>query len=453
MAGGTFTQQNRVRPGAYLKFQGVPRANQLTGARGIVTFAAPLTWGPEGQLITITVDDLLNGNLDKLIGAGLYDDGSKLVRAALSESHTLLLYRGDKGGTKAKASLEVAEGTNLEVTAKYAGTAGNKISVEVKEDLDGKYQVITYFGSTAKDSQTVTNVNQLVSNDFVDFTSADVVISQVVVPTLLTNGANGTFTAADYTAYLALLNETNFNTLAAYSFGETSPFNNDTILQFIKNLRETKGIKVQAVVNNYISANYEGIISTNGQGVKFSDGSTLDGDEFVIWVAAVTAGADIFESNTYHIVTDAVEILNDVLEADIESLIKSGYLLISKNRSGNIVIEKDINTLVTMREDTTELFSYNMTIRLLDDIANHIATDFENNYIGKVANDINGQNLFKASVISYLTSLQNAGGIRNFNSSTDVTVEAGEQPDSFYSTVLVQPTYAVEKLYMVVSVQ
>lgn len=449
MAGGIFTNQNKVRPGVYMKFRGVPKSNQLSGNRGIVTFAQPLGWGKEGELIEITVDNLTDNSLEALIGASINDEKSKLVRAALENAHTVLLYRGDKGGTKAKITID----DNLVVTAKYAGTVGNKVSVEVRPTSDLRFEVITYLGSVQKHNQIVADANQLVNNDFVEFTVSETTELRETVPTLLATGTDGTFDSAEYNSYLELLMETRFNTLAAYAFADTGIFTGQAILTFVKTLRDNKGVKIQAVMNSYVEGNHEGIISTNGQGVKYSDGTELDGDEFVVWVAGATAGADVFESNTYKIVTDAVRILNDVPEANIESLIKSGYLIISRNRSGNIVIEKDINTLVTMREDTNELFKNNKTIRLLDEIANYVATDFENNYIGKVNNDITGQNLFKSSIVAYLTSLQTAGGIINFNSSTDVFVTSGEQPDSFYATIAIQPTYAVEKLYMVVNVQ
>ena len=263
---------------------------------------------------------------------------------------------------------------------------------------------------------------------------------------------DGTFTTENYTTYLGLLKTKQFDTLAAYSFGDSSIFTNETIKSFIQEMREIKGFKCQAVMNSYVAANYEGIISTDNQGVRYADGTELTGAEFVVYVAGATAGAGITESNTYKVIENAVEITNDVTEDNIESLITQGYLLLSKRRDGAIVIEKDINTLTTLRSDVTAAFKENKVIRLLDTVANHIASDFEQNFIGKVNNDDNGRALFKASIISYLTSLQTSGAIINFDSTTDVDVEPGEQPEAYYSVVYIQPTYSVDKLYMVVNV-
>lgn len=452
MAGGSFQSQNKIRPGAYIKFQGVPSNDNIVGSRGIVTMAAPIGWGPEDELIKVTVADLYSNKLEKILGFNVYSASAKLFKAALENAHTLLVYRADKGGTKASVQIDVASNKKLKVTAKYAGTTGNNISISIKEAFAGGYSVNTFLGSTQKDSQIVTDIKDLVANDFVTF-EGEGVIAQTAVNTLLTGGANGTPTNQMYTEYLAKLKTTQFDTLAAFKIGDTELFNGGTIKEFIQEMRETRGIKCQAVINNYVAANYEGVISTYNQGVKYADGTELTAEEFVVWMAGATAGADVTESNTYKVVANAVEVTGNVLEDDIETLITSGYIIISKRRDGAIVVEKDINTLVNLRDDVTDAFKENKVIRLLDAVANHIALDFEQNYAGKVVQDANGRALFKASIISYLTELQNSGAIINFNSSTDVSVEAGEQVDAYYSEIYIQPTYSVDKLYMIVNVR
>lgn len=452
MAGGSFQSQNKIRPGAYIKFQGVPSNDNIVGSRGIVTMAAPIGWGPEDELIKVTVADLYSNKLEKILGFNVYSASAKLFKAALENAHTLLVYRADKGGTKASVQIDVASDKKLKVTAKYAGTTGNNISISIKEVFAGGYSVNTFLGSTQKDSQIVTDIKDLVANDFVTF-EGEGVISQTAVNTLLTGGTNGTPTNQMYTEYLAKLKTTQFDTLAAFKIGDTELFNGGTIKEFIQEMRETRGIKCQAVINNYVAANYEGVISTYNQGVKYADGTELTAEEFVVWMAGATAGADVTESNTYKVVANAVEVTGNVLEDDIETLITSGYVIISKRRDGAIVVEKDINTLVNLRDDVTDAFKENKVIRLLDAVANHIALDFEQNYAGKVVQDANGRALFKASIISYLTELQNSGAIINFNSSTDVMIEAGEQVDAYYSEIYIQPTYSVDKLYMIVNVR
>ena len=111
------------------------------------------------------------------------------------------------------------------------------------------------------------------------------------------------------------------------------------------------------------------------------------------------------------------------------------------------------NSFIFINFPVAVVSSIVLAVPLLDAVANHIALDFEQNYAGKVVQDESGRALFKASIISYLTELQNAGAIINFNSTTDVMVEAGEQVDAYYSEIYIQPTYSVDKLYMIVNVR
>ena len=171
----------------------------------------------------------------------------------------------------------------------------------------------------------------------------------------------------------------------------------------------------------------------------------------VTWVAGATAGADVTESNTYKVLKGATELVDS--NDDIETSLQQGYFMFSRRRDGSIVVEKDINTLVSLRDDVTEAFKENKVVRLMDAVANHIANDFEQNYIGKVSADSAGLALFKSSIITYLSDLQTAGAIVNFVSTQDVKLELGEKADSFYSEIYLQPVYSVNKLYMVINVK
>ncbi len=149
------------------------------------------------------------------------------------------------------------------------------------------------------------------------------------------------------------------------------------------------------------------------------------------------------------------------------SIIKSSYLDEAIEKAGGLtsladtdcfdfylVIEQDINTLHSPypTNDVNYAFSKNRVIRTLDSINNTIATIFETTYIGKISNNEDGRNIFKADIIAYLTRLQNMGAIQNFNSATDITVSAGDSIDSVVVTVGAQPVDSMEKLYMTVNV-
>ena len=44
MAGGTWSSQNKVRPGVYIRFRSAAVAGLTVGERGVVAIAEPLSW-------------------------------------------------------------------------------------------------------------------------------------------------------------------------------------------------------------------------------------------------------------------------------------------------------------------------------------------------------------------------------------------------------------------------
>ena len=53
MAGGTWTLQNKARPGAYINFKAVPDPGDVTSTRGVAAMPLVLNWGPEAQIIEV----------------------------------------------------------------------------------------------------------------------------------------------------------------------------------------------------------------------------------------------------------------------------------------------------------------------------------------------------------------------------------------------------------------
>lgn len=454
MAGGTWISQNKVRPGAYIKFKGVPANNNIVGKRGVVAMLLPMSWGALNEITKITINDILSSKAEALLG----DDLTNILPLylAFQNAHTVLAYRaGDETAKAAKVELDVTAATanKLTATAKYTGKSGNKISVGVSRAYGSTFAVSTYFGTNQKDYQIVTKLEDLKSNDFVEFKGTGA-ITKEAVNTLLTGGVDGAIKSSDYASFLTKLEQYEFDTLAAWKLDNVSDlFNGNQIKQFILKMRDVKGMRCQAVVNSF-SANHESIISLNNQGVKMLIGNdivSVKPEMLVTWVAGATAGADVTESNTYKVLKGATELVDS--NDDIETSLQQGYFMFSRRRDGSIVVEKDINTLVSLRDDVTEAFKENKVVRLMDAVANHIANDFEQNYIGKVSADSAGLALFKSSIITYLSDLQTAGAIVNFVSTQDVKLELGEKADSFYSEIYLQPVYSVNKLYMVINVK
>ena len=211
---------------------------------------------------------------------------------------------------------------------------------------------------------------------------------------------------------------------------------------------------MQAVLYN-AAADYEGIISV-AQGYKTVN-ETVSPTTFVAYVAGLTAGANVDESNTYHVIEGATSIVYPVGvtpygNEEIIAALQAGKFVLSTRQDGAVVVEQDINTLHTFTPDKGYTFSKNRVIRTLDEINNSVSLLFERSYIGKVNNNEDGRNVFKADVISYLNTLQSISAIQNFDASTDIQIYAGEAIDAVVIDLAIQPVDSMEKLYMTVMV-
>lgn len=447
MAGGIWVSQNKIRPGAYINFDTDNLSVTEIGLRGIATMAMELDWGPEGKLIELNVDDLYGGNSLAKVGFMADAEAALLPKLALQNASILKIFRLNKNGVKATASLL---SNALTVTAKYPGTFGNKIAILITANTNGTYNVQTYANGYLVDNQIASTIAELKNNAFVDFSGTGNL--DEVSSTLLAGGTNGTVptkgsetTYTSYDDYFDVLTTSRWNTMAVII--EDSSLYSD-VYTFIQRMRDSEGKYVQAVVSNADDVDYEGIIN-NINGVVI-DETNITAAQFTAWVAGATAGAEVDESLTGRVITNATSIIDLKENDEIVAGLKNGQFLLSLNQDGGIKVEKDINSLHTFTEKSY-IFSKNRVIRELDEIGSGIESIWENTYLGKVSNNENGRTLFKSSIIDFLTELRNRGAIDEFDID-NIAVDAGVDIDAVVATLAVKPLDSMEFLYMTVNI-
>lgn len=438
MAGGTFVTMNKVRPGAYINFESVPKPLMTVAERGVVTMPVAMEWGPEGKMIALLSEDLLNGNSVAKIGYDAFDAESLVFREALKNAYKAYIYRADTGGEKATATIG-----SLTVAALYKGVVGNKISVAVVE-YEEKFKVQTFLNGALKDEQIVSGIGDLVANDWVEFSGEGALTANA--GTQLTGGTNGTLNASVLTGYFKEAEKFKWNTMAIpldlQSVGAQ-------VTAFIKRMRDDLGKKCQAVVVDYPNADYEGIISVS-QGYKTST-ETITKHIFAATVAGMTAGANVNESNTYAVVdADAVEIIGELSDEEVKEALQSGKFIITRRDDDVIVVEQDINTFKTFVPKKGKEFAKNRVIRCLDEINNTTKLTWEKAYVGKVDNDADGRSTFKADLINFGKQLQNLRAITDFDGNADINVSKGQNIEDVITDWAITPVDAMEKLYMTV---
>ena len=248
-------------------------------------------------------------------------------------------------------------------------------------------------------------------------------------------------------AALDALKTENFNVLC-YPYDDEDVSAKPAIRTWVEAMRNDEGVKIQAVLANY-GADSEAIINVT-QGVKLADGTGLTPAQCTAWVAGVTAGARINQSNTGRKYVGAVDVAPRMTKSEMEEAVQNGEFIFKVGSAQNVTVVYDINSLTTTTPEQDKPFTKNRVIRTIDGINNDITTIFESNYVGKVDNNADGRSLLRATLIEYFNELQRLNAIQNFQPE-DVTVSPGADSDAVVIDCYIQPVDSVEKIYITVN--
>ncbi len=440
MAGGQWQTQNKIRPGVYVNVNSEPRPVGTVGDRGVAALPLPLPWGEDG-VIVLDNDTYQTDALQK-IGFHPADPRIRHITSCMAHVKRLLLYRLD--GQEAAAATITHE--LLTVTALYGGKRGNDLKVVIQPSIDHeeKFDVYTFLENEEVDRQTIKNIDELVPNAFVSFLGEGV--PEPTAGINLSGGSDGEVTAGHYSAALTAFEAQEFHTLGIPS-DETEV--KALAASFVKRVRDESGKRVNVVLAQYPEANYEGVISLKNS-IITDDDLEVDSIYLLCEITGMVAAAQINQSLTYATIPGAVDVVPRFTNTEIEQALLNGELVLTAE-GGRVFIEQDINTFTSFTTSKGKMFSKNRVVRVLDGIANDAKRIFEQFYIGKVDNNEDGRNLLKAEMIRYLETLQGMSAIQNFDAQTDLTVAAGNDIESVYVELYVQPVDSIEKIYMKVT--
>lgn len=440
LGGGLWFTQNKKLPGSYINFISIASASGVLSERGIVAIGVPLDWGVDGEIMTVTNEDLQKNSL-KLFGYEYTNDKLKGLRDLFRHAVTAYIYKLNSNTSGGKA-------TNTYATAKCAGTRGNSLTIRIAKNADDedKWDVMTYLAGILVDSQTVAAATGLVANDYVTFkTNATLAAT---AGTALAGGTDAAVTVANHQTFL--------DKIEAYSFNAIGAVNDETVdgaiavnalyAAFVRRMRDEMGVKFQAVLYHQ-AADYEGVVNVKNA-VTDSGWSAAS---LVYWVTGVIGGVAV-NASALNMVYDGEFTVNvDYTQAQLEAAIDAGEFTLHKV-GADVRVLNDQNSLVTLSVDKNSLFQQNQTIRVIDNIANDIATLFNTKYLGQIPNDDEGRVSLWGDIVAHHQELQRIRAIQDFEED-DVTVTAGNERSAVVVTDAVTPVNAMAKLYMTCVVQ
>jgi len=416
LGGGIWAGQNKVLPGTYINVSSAAKASAALSERGYAAMPLMLDWGPDGTIFTVTSVDFQKNSL-KLFGHAYADAAMLPLRELFRHAQTLYAYRLNSGGAKA---------SNKFCTAKYTGSAGNRLSTVIAVNVDDEalFDVSTYMDRTVVDTQTVAKAEDLVPNEFVVW-KTDAALEETA-KTPLSAGSNGTANAAAYQAFLDKIESYSFNTLGCPSDDAATI---GLFVNFTQRMRDEVGANFQTVVFNALNeakaGDYEGVIGIGNKVADFDSAIPGMGQYgLVYWATGISAGCAVNKSNTNKRYDGELSVDVDYTQADLEKGIKTGRFMFH-NVGGEVRILEDINSLVTVSDTKGDIFKANQTVRVCDQIANDVAVLFNTRYLGTVPNDAAGRVALWNDICKIYQALESIRAVENFDPDT-VTIEQGE---------------------------
>ena len=444
MAGGTWVNQNKVRPGVYIRFTSSRGLGLVVGERGTVAIPEPMSWGPVGVVQTVEA----GADMRQYCGYDITAPQARFLNEIFKGSNrtnapkTVLLYRPTASGSAQATATSGA----LTATAKYPGARGNDITIVITEDADneGSFHVSTVVDNEIQDEQVAETVADLTANDWVTWSGTGALTATVGAP--LTGGVDGTVAASAYSTFLSAIEPYKFDILI-YDGSDTTV--QDAMIAFVKRMCDDNGQYCQLCASGLTNPDTRYVINVNS-GVTLSDGTELTPAQTCWWAGGAEAGAKYNESLTYAQYPGAVACSPRMTNSQYEQALKSGQFVLDAE-DGVVRVEQDINSLVTLTQDITKPYQKNRVIRLCNTIANDTYRQFTDSYIGVVNNNEDGRAMFKAAIVGYLLDIQANNGIQNFTAD-DVEVLPGDDIDAIVVNIVIQAVDAIEKIYMTIEI-
>lgn len=153
------------------------------------------------------------------------------------------------------------------------------------------------------------------------------------------------------------------------------------------------------------------------------------------------------QSNTFKSYPGAID-CERKNEAEAEKLINKGQLIFAY-RNEKVIILSDVNSFTSYTAEHSRIFGKNKLVRTMDNINTNVKYIFENYFIGKVPNNVNGRELFKQRIITMVLDPLAQKQALEYKAK-DIEISQGITKESVVVNLPVVLTDAMEILYMTV---
>src|SRR5437588_4583376 len=445
MAGGPWTaaQVGQGRPGLFINFVPAALAAIAPGQQGVVASIVKAPWGPDKTIQYVNNEtDLLNYYTSS--DTAPYNAWYEGHHAFLGGARQLKFYRIEGAGA-AKPTHIFVDTTGSPVNAfnvvgKYNGVYGNSFKVAGQANgVDStKTDVLLYNGTTLIATYTtktnargvaghIQEIVNLINADAGNYLVTAVFLAEgnstpatVAAPgTALTGGNDGVAPVmADYTAAMAAIELEQFNVFHVDAVTSDIAGLPASINSWVKGMRgygkyvrwvtgsdtgeslATATTNAAAFNNEYTHYVYPGVYELNSLGNR----TLYRGSAYAATLAGAIASLIPGDSLTYWPLPNLLDLEVRLSNNSIVSGLAAG-LLLNTFDGQQFKIEEDINTLTTLGKNQSGVWQNIDAINTMDAIATALTVSANANYVGKVPNDVIGQNALINAVRDFLRSM------------------------------------------------
>lgn len=180
-------------------------------------------------------------------------------------------------------------------------------------------------------------------------------------------------------------------------------------------------------------------------------GESDESGGLVYWVTGAEAGCQLGKDLTNKVYDGDFEVDTDYTQSQLAEALKAGKFVFHQVGEEVRVLE-DINTLVTTDDVEGDDFKSNQTVRVIDQIANDVAVEFNTKFLGVIPNNDSGRISLRQSVVQYCRELERLQAIEDFDSD-DVSVSRGSTKKAVVIALAVTVVNCMRQLYMTVNVE
>lgn len=458
---GMFTVgEVKKSPGVYKRIENYGGAEIAGAAEDIGCAVVSGNWGALNK--PVVVDG--STDISSVIGTG---SGADVIREMrIGGANTIVVTRVGSGGTQATLTLkDTAASTPADAVTLTALYPGNRaFALTIKESLDDstKKQAILYEGTKILESVTFdagkTEPDNLVA----------ALKGSVYVTATKKAAGNGTLAALQQKAFTAGTNPT-VNT-EAYSTGfaaceaenwnivcvdTADPAVHTLLLAYVERLTDDGNYPL-AVVSEKSSTALETRMqhgsAFNSEKMHYvlnswigSDGTVYDGYLAAARVAGMLADTASNESLTHSVVASAAALNERLTNAQRDKALDSGCIVLTLSKSGQVWIDKGINTLVTLSGSQDAGWKKIRRVKTRYELMNRIETTIEP-MIGAVNNDANGRAAVVAAAQRVADAMIGEGKLLAGTVSEDTSNPASG--DSAWFIVEVDDLDSIETIYL-----